>query len=78
MDILRFVLAFEVIVHVGCVDLQFKGWHVLVARIEEDIFKQLLKDGVQAAGADVLGVLVGVAGGFGDGGDRAVQRALPL
>ena len=55
------------------VDLQLKGRHVLVPCIEGNILQQLLKDRMEAAGADILRIVVGVAG---CGGDRVYRGIL--
>jgi hypothetical protein len=51
-----FTIAASILVHVRVIDR-----HVLldeVRPLERDVVEQLLEDGVQAAGADVLGVFV--------------------
>src|SRR5512145_1891829 len=48
------------------------GLAAALGRIEGDVVEEALEDGVEAAGADVLGALVHLRGDLGDLGDRVL------
>ena len=60
----------ETVVDVGFVDDD--ALVLELRRVERDVFEELFEERMEAAGADVFGLLVDVAGELGDAADGAV------